>query len=278
MKTILFLLSILILGSFGAQAAEPIDWGLGLQDAASPVAEQMHNFHNLLLYIIFGIVIFVLLLLIFVCFRFSAKKNPEPSQTSHNTLLEVIWTAVPVMILVVIAIPSFNLLFYGDRIPEPEMTLKVTGYQWYWGYEYPNHGEISFVSYMKQDEDLKPGEKRLLEVDNRVVLPTDTNIQLLITAGDVLHSFAIPAFGVKTDSVPGRFNETWVNIKEPGVYYGQCSEICGTGHAFMPITIEAVKKEAFAEWVVAQGGSMPEVETVKNEEDDKTAQLNITEK
>jgi cytochrome c oxidase subunit II len=220
---------------------------------------KVHEFHHLLLYIITAIVLFVTALLLIIIFRFNEKRNPTPSKTSHNTLLEVVWTAIPVLILVVIAIPSFRLLYYADKSPDPEMTLKVVGHQWYWSYEYPDHGDIAFDSYMIRDEDLKPEDRalRLLKVDNEVVLPVNTRIQVLVTAQDVIHSWAMPAFGVKKDAIPGRMNETWVEISKPGVYYGQCSEICGTGHAFMPIAIRAVSKDDFAAWVQEKGGKMP---------------------
>jgi cytochrome c oxidase subunit 2 len=161
----------------------------------------------------------------------------------------VLWTVVPVIILVIIAVPSFKVLYYMDKTQDAEMTLKVTGRQWYWDYSYPDQGDIGFSSYMIPDEEIKPGQKRLLEVDNRIVLPIDTNIRILVTAGDVIHSWAMPALGIKKDAIPGRINETWARIDKEGVYYGQCSEICGTNHGFMPIAIEAVSKERFQQWV-----------------------------
>lgn len=226
---------------------------LGLMPAATPQMERITGFHNdLLMWIITGIVIFVTALMIYVAIRFNKKTNPNPSKTTHNVLLEVLWTAVPVLILFVIAIPSFKMLYYLDRVEEPDMTLKVTGYQWHWGYEYPDHGGISFESYMiPEDEiDYSKGHRRLLSTDTQVVLPIDTNIQIIITAADVLHSFTVPGFGIKKDAVPGRLNETWVRIDKPGTYYGQCSEICGVKHAYMPIEIKAVTKEEFEAWVV----------------------------
>ena len=211
--------------------------------------ERIISFHNLLLWIIIVITIFVLVLLGIIIVRFNARSNPEPSRTSHNTLLEVLWTVVPIIILVIIAIPSFKLLYYMDRTDDAEMTLKAIGHQWYWSYEYPDHDDLTFDASMIDDEELQDGQPRLLETDNRVVLPVDTNIRLLITADDVLHAWAIPAFGVKLDAVPGQLNETWVRIDREGVYYGQCSELCGVNHGFMPIAIEAVSKEAFAAWI-----------------------------
>lgn len=238
--------------AFPALADGPAqNWEMGFQEAATPVAERIHDFHFLLLVIISAITAFVTLLLAYVMLRFNRRANPTPSTTSHNVPLEIIWTIVPVLILIVIVIPSMKLLYYSDRTTDPEMTLKVTGYQWYWGYEYPDYDGINFMSYPIKDEDLdtSKGDVRLLSTDNAVVLPVDTNIQVLITAGDVLHSWAVPAFGVKTDAVPGRTNETWIRITKPGTYYGQCSEICGQGHAYMPIEIHAVSKEEFKRWI-----------------------------
>lgn len=223
-------------------------WQLNLQDAASPVHEQVHNFHHMLLIIISTITVFVLCLLIFVILRFNEKANPEPSKTSHNTVIEVIWTAVPVMILIVIAVPSFSLLYYMDRTPDAEMTIKATGFQWYWSYEYPDQDGIELTAIMLQEDELQPGQPRLLATDNDLVVPVGTNIRLLVTAADVLHSWAMPSLGVKKDAVPGRLNETWFRVEKPGMYYGQCSEICGEGHGFMPISLRAVSKEEFADW------------------------------
>ena len=231
-----------------ADAAEPRDWQLGLQPAASTTMERITDFHNLLLWIITGITIFVLLLLLYVMFRFSERRNPNPARTTHNTVLEVLWTTVPVVILVVIAIPSFRLLYYSDRVEDADMTLKVIGHQWYWSYEYPDHGDFTFDALLVDEEDLKKGQRRLLETDLPVVLPVNTKVRILVTADDVLHSFAVPAFGLKLDANPGMVNETWVEITREGTYYGQCSEICGTGHSFMPIKIKAVSKAEFDDW------------------------------
>ena len=250
----LFLAALAALGLLAAGtagAAEPQPWQMGFQPAASPVMEEIHAFNNLLLWIISGIVVFVLGLLLYVMWRFSEKRNPTPSKTTHNTLIEVVWTVVPVIILVIIAIPSFRLLYLTDRDPENEieMTIKAIGHQWYWSYEFPDHGNFTFDAYMVADEDLEDGQRRLLTTDNALVLPVDTNIRILVTASTVIHNFAVPAMGLKMDGVPGRMNETWVRITKEGTYYGQCSELCGTGHAYMPIMIEAVSKEKFAEWV-----------------------------
>jgi cytochrome c oxidase subunit 2 len=239
----------LLLGDM-ALADQPHNWGLGLQEAASPVMEDIRWFHNnMLLPIITVITLFVMALMLYVMIRFSKKNNPTPSSFTHNTAVEVLWTVVPVLILVAIAVPSFKLLYKADRIADPDMTLKVTGNQWYWSYSYPDHGEFEFDSYMLEDADLPEGAPRLLSVDNKVVLPVDTNIRILLTASDVLHNWAVPAFGIKIDTVPGRLRETWVRITREGTYYGQCSELCGVRHAYMPIEVEAVSKEKFEAWV-----------------------------
>jgi len=239
---------------------QPYNWQLGFQPPVSPVKEQMEYFHNVLLMpIITGIVVLVMLLLLYVMIRFNAKANPVPSKTTHNTLLEVIWTLGPVLILLAIVLPSMKLLYFGDRTADAEMTLKVTGYQWYWGYNYPDHGDIEFNAYLVKKEDLAPGQVPLLSTDAPVVVPVDTNIRILVTASDVLHAWAMPSAGVKIDAVPGRTNETWMRLTKEGTYYGQCSELCGKDHGFMPIEVHAVSKEKFAQWVVEQGGKMPEV-------------------
>tara|TARA_E500000331_G_scaffold176855_1_gene170520 strand:+ start:111 stop:1022 length:912 start_codon:yes stop_codon:yes gene_type:complete len=233
-----------------ALAAQPRPWQTGFQDAATPLMEQIAGFHTLLLIIITLITIFVLLLLVWVVVKFNAKANPNPSKTTHNTMIEVLWTVIPVVILVIIAVPSFKLLYYSDVIPKVDMTIKATGHQWYWEYEYSDHGKFTFDANMVATEDLKPGQPRLLEADNRIVLPVDTVVRVQVTAGDVLHSWAMPAFGVKIDAVPGRLNETWFGpVKKEGVYYGQCSELCGTRHGFMPIAVEVVSKAKFEAWI-----------------------------
>ncbi len=232
-------------------ASEPLPWQTGFQPAATPVMEQINDFHNFLLYIITAVSVFVFLLMIFIMVRFNAHANPEPSKTTHHTMLEVVWTVIPVVILIIIAVPSFKLLYYMDRVENPDMTIKVTGYQWYWGYEYPDHDNLSFEAYMIPDEDIdkSKGQKRLLSTDNQLVLPVDTNIQILVAAADVIHALAVPSFGIKLDAVPGRINETWARIEKPGTYYGQCSELCGKDHAYMPLEIRAVSKEEFKAWV-----------------------------
>ncbi|MFQ5783547.1 MAG: cytochrome c oxidase subunit II [Alphaproteobacteria bacterium] len=238
---------VLVAGT--ASADQPQPWETGFQSAASPVMERIVAFNDLMFVIITAIVLFVVALLLYVLWRFSAKRNPEPSKTSHNTMIEVLWTVIPVMILVVIAIPSFKLLYFMDRAQDAEMTVKAIGHQWYWSYEYPDNGDFTFDAVMLEDDEIGDGQVRLLETDNRVVLPVDTTIRILATADDVIHSWAVPAFGIKIDATPGRLNETWVRIEREGVYYGQCSELCGVNHGFMPITVEAVSKQAFAAWV-----------------------------
>ncbi len=241
----------------------PEPWQMGLQDAATPVMEEVQDFHNLLLVIITFITLFVLALMLYTGWRFHEKRNPTPSKTTHNTVIEVIWTAVPVIILVVIAIPSFKLLYYEDQVVDAEMTVKAIGRQWYWSYEYPDQGGISFDAFMVEDADIDPskGELRQLSTNQAVVLPVGTNVRILTTSSDVLHSFAMPSMGIKRDAVPGQLNETWVRIQEEGLYYGQCSELCGVRHNAMPIEIKAVSKDEFERWVgqmQAQQGITPE--------------------
>jgi cytochrome c oxidase subunit II len=226
----------------------PTAWQVNFQPAASPVAQMIVSLHDLLLFITVAITAFVLALVAYACIRFRATRNPVPSRRTHNSVLEIAWTAIPVLILVVIAIPSFKLLYFMDRAVNPEMTLKAVGHQWYWSYEYPDNGNFTFDAYMIADQDLQEGQLRLFDVDNPVVLPVDTDVRVLTTATDVIHSWAMPALGVKMDAIPGRMNETWLRIERPGVYYGQCSELCGDYHAFMPIKIEALSKEDFEAW------------------------------
>jgi cytochrome c oxidase subunit 2 len=228
---------------------EPHNWQLGFQQAATPVKERIASFHDELLIIITLITIFVMGLLAYVIVRFNARANPVPTRTTHNTLIEVIWTVVPVLILVIIAIPSFKLMYYMDRTAKADMTIKVTGHQWYWSYEYPDAGEVGFDSNIIPVDQLKPGQKRLLDVDNRLIVPVGTTVRVLIIGSDVMHSWFVPSFGVQMYAVVGRSNETWFNVENEGVYYGQCNQICGVNHAFMPIVVEAVSKEAFAKWI-----------------------------
>ncbi len=241
------LLAILI--SPIARASKPEPWQLNFQEAASPVMAEINDFHNLLLIIVAATVAFIFFLIAYVAVRFNARANPVPNRFTHNLVIEVVWTIIPIIILVIIAIPSFRILKMAEHTPQADMTVKVIGSQWYWTYEYPDHGNFAFDSYMIPDADLKPGQLRLLEVDNRMVVPQGATIKFLITAADVIHSFAIPSLGLKTDAVPGRTNEAWTRIDKKGVYYGQCSELCGVNHGFMPIAIEVVSKEEFAQWV-----------------------------
>lgn len=232
-----------------SHADQPKPWEMWHQAPASSIMETIYNFHIELMVISVLIVVLVLGLLGWCILRFNERRNPQPSRTTHNTLIEVIWTAVPVMVLVGIAIPSFKLLYAEDVIPKPELTVKAIGHQWYWSYEYPDNGNFGFDATLVEDKDLKPGQPRLLTTDNHVVLPVGTTIRVITTATDVIHSWAVPAFGVKQDSVPGRLNELWFKIDRPGTYYGQCSELCGVNHGFMPIEVEAVSKERYAQWV-----------------------------
>ena len=232
-----------------ASAAEPTPWQIGFQEPATTSMERLNSLHNELLIIITLISLFVLGLLLFVILRFNEKRNPVPSRTSHNTVIEVLWTVVPVLILVIIAIPSFKLLYFLDRTQQADMTIKVTGHQWYWTYEYPDNGGFSFDSNMIPQNEVKPGQKRLLDVDNRLVVPVGTTVRVLVTGTDVMHSFYVPSFGVQTYAINGRLNETWFNIEREGVYYGQCNQICGINHPFMPIAIEALSKDKFNQWV-----------------------------
>ncbi len=230
-------------------AAQPVPWQIDFQPAASPVMENLRVFNIIISSMVYSVAAFILALMAYVVWRFNAKRHPVPSKTSHNTVLELIWTAVPIVILVVIAIPSFKLLYFMDKPVDAEMTIKAIGQQFSWSYEYPDHGNFAFDANLVPEEELKPGQPRLLETDTHVVLPVDTTIRILVASNDVIHSWAVPAFGVKLDAVPGRLGETWVRIDREGTYYGQCSELCGSLHGFMPITVEAVSKEAFADWV-----------------------------
>jgi len=228
----------------------PVNWQLGMQPPATPVKEAIHALHNELLVIIFAVTAFVLALLLYVIVRFRASRNPVPSRTAHNTVIEILWTVVPVLILVIIAIPSFRLMYFMDRVPNAEMTIKVVGNQWFWTYTYPDQGDLSFASNVIPDKDLKPDQKRLLDVDNPLVVPVDTNIRVLIAGVDVLHSWFVPAFGIQFYAMPGRVNETWMRVEYPGTFYGECNQICGINHAFMPIKVMAVAKPDFEKWLV----------------------------
>jgi cytochrome c oxidase subunit 2 len=232
-----------------AGLGQPSPWQLGLQQSASPVMDNIIWFHDFLLYIITGIVGFVLALLIIVMVRFNARANPAPSRTTHNTLIEMAWTLIPIMILMFIAVPSFKLLFVQLNVPAADLTVKATGKQWYWSYSYPDNGEFEFDSLMLKEGERKEDRPRLLAVDNEMVVPVNKTVRVITTGADVIHSFAVPSFGIKIDAIPGRINETWFTATREGVYYGQCSELCGKDHAFMPIAVRVVSEQAFSAWV-----------------------------
>ena len=236
--------------SGAAHAAAPVPWQMDLQPPAGSLAEMATDLHNLLLVVITLISLFVLGLLIYVGVRFRASRNPNPSKTSHHTVIEILWTVIPVLILVGIAVPSFRLLYYMDRTNETDMVIKVTGNQWYWNYSYPDEG-ISFDSYMVDEADLKPGQPRLLTVDNPMVVPEGTRVKLLITGNDVMHSFFVPSLAVQIYAFIGRTNEAWIDVPVGGqTYYGQCNQICGVNHAYMPIEVKALPKAKYAAWLV----------------------------
>jgi cytochrome c oxidase subunit 2 len=245
----LFMAAVLFPAAALAGTGQPSEWQLGFQGAVTPVMVDITWFHDFLLYIITAVTIFVLVLLVVVMVKFNARANPTPSKTTHNTLIEVIWTVVPVIILVAIAIPSFRLLFFQLNIPQADLTIKATGKQWFWSYAYPDNGGFEFDSLMLQDKDRKPDQPRLLAVDNEIVVPVNKTVRVQVTAADVIHAFAVPSFGVKIDAVPGRLNETWFKATKEGVYYGQCSELCGKDHAYMPITVRVVSDKDFATWI-----------------------------
>jgi len=232
-----------------AGLGQPSPWQIGLQQSASPVMDNIIWFHDFLLYLITGIAGFVLVLLVVVMVRFNARTNPTPSRTTHNTLIEIAWTLIPIVILMVIAVPSFKLLFLQLNVPAADLTVKATGKQWYWSYSYPDNGQFEFDSLMLKEGERKEGQPRLLAVDNEMVVPVNKTVRVITTGSDVIHSFAVPSFGIKIDAVPGRINETWFTATREGVYYGQCSELCGKDHAFMPIAVRAVSEQAFSAWV-----------------------------
>ena len=239
----------LALSGSAAFAGQPRPWELGMQAAATPITQRIHAFHDELLVIIFAIALFVFGLLLYVIVRFNARSHPVPSRTSHNTVIEVLWTVVPVLILVTIAIPSFKLMYYMDRVPDAKMTVKVTGHQWYWEYNYPDNGNIDFNSNLIADKDLKPGQPRLLDVDNPLVIPVDTTIRVQVAGSDVIHSWFVPSFGVQEYAVIGRLNEAWMRVLRTGTYYGECNQICGVNHAFMPIKVVVMSPADFQKWM-----------------------------
>lgn len=239
---------------------QPIDRHLDLQPAATPVMEQIVSFHNFVLPIIVVISVFVLALLLWVMVRYNRRANPTPRKFTHNMAVEVIWTVVPVVILVVIAWASFPLLFRAERIPATEMTIKVTGNSWFWQYEYEGMNVSLTSNMLSEEEAAAQGRAHQLATDVPIYVPVNTNIRVLITSNDVIHAWAVPAFGVKEDAIQGRVNDSWFNVTREGVYYGQCSELCGLNHAFMPIEVRAVSREEFDRWVVSQGGSLASAE------------------
>ena len=248
LKSLIYVvISLLIFAN--SYADQPKDWQLGFQDSASKGMETIVWFHDyMLLPTITAIMVFVLFLILYVCIKFRASKNKIASTTSHNATVEVLWTLIPCLILIVLAVPSFKLLYEQDTIPKVDVTIKAVGYQWYWGYEYPDE-KIGFDSYMIEEKDLKPNQPRLLTVDNEIYVPVNKVVRVMITANDVLHAWALPSFGVKRDAVPGRINETWFKAEKTGTYYGQCSELCGIKHAFMPITVNVVTEEEYNKWL-----------------------------
>ena len=286
----IFLAVVMPTAAFAQGVGQPVDGALGFQESVTPIMDSTKAFHDgLLVPLITIIVIFVTALLIWVMVRYNAKSNPEPSRTTHNTLIEIVWTVLPIAILIVIAVPSFGVLADqmttpdgerqylgssifsradGEKVPAPEVTITATGYQWYWGYEYNDLDGASFDSIMLSNEEIaanKPNEPRLLAVDNEMVVPVGTTVRMLVTAADVIHAFAVPSFGVKTDAVPGRINETWFHARKEGMYYGQCSELCGKDHAFMPIAVRVVSKEEYAAWA----------EKLKAEDDVEAANMTL---
>jgi cytochrome c oxidase subunit 2 len=277
------LIAVIALGcmafpAFSMADGIPHAWGLGLQTPGSPVQSYINGFHNILLWVISIISVFVLALMAYVVIRYNKWTNPVPTTTTHNIKLEIIWTLIPCFVLIGLAFISFPLLYYTDQMPTPDVTLKVTGHQWYWSYEYPDNGDVSYDSHAIWDSsdvtwdqanklmaDAQPGwliknaPQRMLEVDNRVVLPVGKNIRVQITGGDVEHSWFIPSLGVNRMAVPGRLNELWVKIDHEGIYYGQCSMICGNGHGYMPIVIEGVAPDKFDAWIQSKKASVGQI-------------------
>jgi cytochrome c oxidase subunit II len=245
----------ILLASAGAALAEtlgqPIPWQMGMQTPVTPVGEEIYDFNTFLFWITTAIAVFVLALLAIIIVRFNARANPVPSRTTHNTVLEVMWTIVPVVILLLIAVPSFRLLFVELDVPKPDLTIKATGKQWLWSYSYPDNGNFEFDSTVVADKDLKPGQPRLLTVDNEMVVPINKVVHVLVTGADVIHSFAVPSFGIRIDAIPGRINDTWFKATREGMFYGQCSELCGVDHAFMPIVVRVVSDDEFTKWAAA---------------------------
>ena len=242
---------VLLAGLAGpAVAQQPHPWQLNLQEPHSPIMERIDSLHDVLLWMCFLISLFVLGLLLYVIWKFNEKRNPTPSSTTHNTTIEVLWTVIPILILVGIAIVSIPLLYATDDASDADLTVKAIGRQWYWSYEYPDNGGFTYDSFMVKEADLRPGQPRLLAADEDLVVPVGKKIRVLVTSSDVIHAFAVPSLGSKVDGYPGRINHTWFQVDEPGMYYGQCSELCGTGHSYMPISVRAVTEAEFNTWLV----------------------------
>jgi cytochrome c oxidase subunit II len=240
-----------LVGSAGVALAglgQPSPWQMGLQGSATPVMDDITSFHDFLVWLIAAISVFVLVLLLIVIVRFNSRANPVPTRTTHNTVLEVMWTIIPVIVLASIAVPSFRLLFLELDVPKADLTVKATGKQWFWSYSYPDNGNFEFDSLMVAEKDLKPGQPRLLTVDNEMVVPVNKVVHVLVTGADVIHSFAVPSFGVRIDAIPGRLNDTWFKSTKEGTFYGQCSELCGKDHSYMPIVVHVVSDAEFTAW------------------------------
>ena len=250
-------LAMLAIATGAAFADQPAPWQMNLPEGVTPVMETIVSFHNFLLWVIAAISLFVLVLLVYALVRFSAGANPEPSRTTHNSVVEVAWTVVPILILIAIAIPSFRLLYQQRDYPEADFTIKATGSQWFWTYEYPDHGDLVFDSLLKAEDQLEPGEPWLLAVDAPVVVPVGSTVSLIVTGNDVIHSWTVPQFGEKVDAVPGRLNEGWFRAETEGVYYGNCVELCGKDHAYMPIEVRVVSQAEFEEWVEVMAAEGP---------------------
>ena len=250
--TVVGVAAVTLLASASAAFAafgHPVPWQMGLQDSATPVMDDITGFNTFLFWLTSAIAVFVLILLAVVIVRFNARANPVPSRTTHNTPIEVIWTILPVLILAAIAVPSFRLLYVELDVPKPDLTVKVTGKQWFWSYAYPDNGNFEFDSLMVADKDLKPGQLRLLAVNREMVVPVNKIVHVLVTGADVIHSFNVPSFGIRIDAIPGRINDTWFKATREGVYYGECSELCGKDHSFMPIAVHVVSQADFDTWV-----------------------------
>ena len=253
--SVLALIGLSLISADAALASQPREWQMGFQEAVTPIMHEINSFHNMLLWIIGLVSLFVLSLLVIIVVRYNARANPVPAKFSHNTMIEIIWTFVPIVILLIIAVPSFRLLYHMDTIPEADMTLKATGSTWLWTYEYPDYfDDEEFIAVMVPEEELGTDpygapQPRLLATNFNVVVPVGKTVRVVVTAADVIHAWAMPAFGIKIDAVPGRLNETWFRVEKEGIYYGQCSELCGKDHAFMPIAVHVVSQQEFDSWV-----------------------------